>query len=656
MFYLVDVAIFIVLLVALVSDCFTQRSSRNRMLGKTVELGFSVAFLFFVVISAVVATQVFNAVPLLGAMRVFVVGFLFASTFYVFYEREIALNSFKQTIRKLRNLRGINLALVIYLVGVWLMTFLLTLAPPNGADYDSLTYHLAAPAQYLQFGQILELPYDHHTYFPFTMEMLYLLGLALQGPVLAKLFHWLMLPLCCVTLIAMGRKHLRTQAGLWAAALFASIPLVQTESTTAYVDIGFTAFVLLAFLCFSHWMNNEENQSRGWWLAWCGVFCGLAMGTKYFGALFWGFLGLCALGIMARRKQWQIKPLLLFGMWALLIGGGWYVRNWMWTGNPVFPFAYEVFGGKGWDAQMAQAYAKDQAQFGFGKSISDLLWLPWRLAMTPLNVAVANDGQIKGLPFWPLSDVLPNNNMGGKFDVNGMLLQSVIGPALLALGLPAIFIKRKPQVVKFIGWSFLFFWVFWAFTSQQIRYLLPSLALLCLPCGWALCEYSKRPILKYVAVGGTALWLLFGPYYTATQMSATWPVVLGWITPDEYLKRTTPPYEIMKWASENTPKHARFALYGEPRTFYLNRDYWWADDAHNNLIDYSLIQDADDFVKALRSQKSTHIIVNREAGRNGGFGEPPAHLQAAVEAGQVKQLHETRGYAVYEILEMKNAE
>jgi hypothetical protein len=70
------------------------------------------------------------------------------------------------------------------------------------------------------------------------MEMLFLLGLALQGPVLAKLFHWLMLPLCCFALIALGRRHLTTRAGLFGAALFASIPLVQSEATTAYVDLG----------------------------------------------------------------------------------------------------------------------------------------------------------------------------------------------------------------------------------------------------------------------------------------------------------------------------------------------------------------------------------------------------------------------------------
>ena len=130
----------------------------------------------------------------------------------------------------LRSLRGLNLLLALYLAAISLFTFVLTLAPPSGGEWDSLMYHLAVPQQYLRHGKIVELPYDHHSYFPFTMDMLFLWGLALRGPVLAKLFHWLMLPLCCAALVAIGKRHLSLRAGLLAAALFASIPIVQSRS------------------------------------------------------------------------------------------------------------------------------------------------------------------------------------------------------------------------------------------------------------------------------------------------------------------------------------------------------------------------------------------------------------------------------------------
>jgi hypothetical protein len=120
-------------------------------------------------------------------------------------------------VTKVLSLRGVDLILFLYLLFTFLLTFLLTLAPPNANDYDSLVYHLAAPQRYLDIGRIVELPYDHHSYFPFLTEMLFALGLQWKGPVLAKLFHWLMLPLCCMTLIAMGSRHFSRRAGLVAA-------------------------------------------------------------------------------------------------------------------------------------------------------------------------------------------------------------------------------------------------------------------------------------------------------------------------------------------------------------------------------------------------------------------------------------------------------
>jgi hypothetical protein len=79
--------------------------------------------------------------------------------------------------------------------------------------------------------------------------------LDLQGPVLAKLFHWLMLPLCCFALIAMGRPPLTTRSRTFRGSAVRFDSLVQSEATTAYVDLGFTAFVLLAFLCFANWLS-----------------------------------------------------------------------------------------------------------------------------------------------------------------------------------------------------------------------------------------------------------------------------------------------------------------------------------------------------------------------------------------------------------------
>jgi hypothetical protein len=327
-------------------------------------------------------------------------------------------------------------------------------------------------------------------------------------------------------------------------------------------------------------------------------------------------------------------------------------------GQPGLSFAYEIFGGRGWTAQMAADYTRDQAVYGFGRSPSDWLWLPWRFSMTPLNTLfMTTQGlAVAPQPFWPLSDVVLDNGLTGRFEVAPLMLVSIIGPALLAFGAPLLFVKRKPPVVRFIGWSFAFFWVFWAATSQQVRYILPALGLLCLPCGWGIEKYLGRSaILKWIMALALTSWLLFTPYFYLVKAASTLPVVFGQETPEAYLTRTFSGYPAIRWASDNTPPNARFAAYGEPRLYYLQRDYFWADDPHNNLIDYNAIKTGADFVAALREQRATYILVNTRTESNGGFGSPPSQMQEAIDNGLVRQLYEARGYFVYEIVATRGA-
>ena len=556
----------------------------------------------------------------------------------------------------LRSLSGVishslKKLLAIYLFAVFALTFVSSLAPPVGNDYDSLMYHLAAPAQYLRHGKIVALPYDHHTFFPLATEMLFLLGLKLSGPVLAKLFHWLMLPLCCATICAVAERHGSRRAGLLGAVLFASLPLVQVEAMTAYIDLALVAFTLLAFLCFVRWMNERDNR----WLMACGVFCGVCLGTKYFGLIPFGWLLAAAFFLTFRQKTAFKTPFSALGAFvvlSLLIGGGWYARNVSWTGNPVYPFAYGVFGGRGWTQPLADEYTRSVSAFGYGKSPTDLAWLPWRLSMTPLNVAVNTQNQPVGQPFWPLNPApLDSSTRTGLFEVNGLLANSFLGPALLAFGAPLLFVRRKPRWISFVGWSILFFGVIWAFSSQTIRYALPLFALICWPCGWAIELYAKRsPVLKWTVCGFFAAWIIWSPAVVAWQNRAAWPVVSGQQTPDEYLARHAPGYAAMKAINEKTPSNARVAVYGEPRCFYLDRDYFWADAANNTLIDYGAIHDARAWVNALRKLGATHVLVNLAPGENGGYGVVPPQLAEAQTQGLMSEVFHTRTYLVLEIL------
>jgi hypothetical protein len=123
-------------------------------------------------------------------------------------------------------------------------------------------------------------------------------------------------------------------------------------------------------------------------------------------------------------------------------------------------------------------------------------------------------------------------------------------------------------------------------------------------------------------------------------------VISGSETPEAYLNRTFRAYPMMRRASQDMPENARIAVYGEPRTFYLDRDYFWADDQHNNLIDYARVQNGADLVVALRAQGATHVFWQEEGGV---FGPPLEPMRNAIERGLLEQIFEARGVRVYRI-------
>ena len=65
-----------------------------------------------------------------------------------------------------------------------------------------------------------------------------------------------------------------------------------------------------------------------------------------------------------RRELWRDG--LRFILPAVLVAAPWYLRNWVWTGNPFYPF---LFGGRGWDAFLAAHYAG--AGTGIGAAVAE---------------------------------------------------------------------------------------------------------------------------------------------------------------------------------------------------------------------------------------------------------------------------------------------
>jgi len=208
---------------------------------------------------------------------------------------------------------------------------------PNG--YDVVEYHLQVPREWYEAGRISALHHNVFSYFPFNVEMHYLLAIYLHGGFwgpwagmyLAQIMH---AAFCAAAVWAVYALAGGGRRGIVAGALVAAAPWTGLLGAVAYNEGGTLLFGILAI----GWAIRANSWRE---FAIAGLFAGFAAGTKLSVAP----LILAAVPtvvFITRPKFWAGCCCYLLA--AILVLSPWLIRNWTWTGNPVFPEAMSTLG------------------------------------------------------------------------------------------------------------------------------------------------------------------------------------------------------------------------------------------------------------------------------------------------------------------------
>ncbi len=552
---------------------------------------------------------------------------------------------------------------ISWLLVAWcLITLVAALAPPADNDWDGLAEHLAQAEIYARTATYQPLWYDHHSHFPAAVQLLFTVGVLFQGAALAKLFHWLFGVICLGAACAIAHRFIGASAAKWTALVVASTPLVGWLMQIGYVDLSTAAYGLLALWAFLAW--RERPSARG--AALCGLMAGGMMATKMQGIPLFGvlFAAILVQGVLGRiRPRTQAKSLVAAGVAAFLVAGPWYIKTWVLTGNPVYPFAYDVFGGKYWGEAEARGYDYHQKEFGVGDLPPEPEYralpagercftgprAPLSLLLAPLNLT------LNPVPFTVLWRQGPRALLP-------VLLQFWVGPLyllglLVLAGLWAVGrIRRRagpeaarpstPGAVAVILCLFAPLWAWWLISMQLSRYLLPSLLLLAPVVGYA-CSRIEAGLLRALPI----LWLATAVGMSAYVASPAVAAMTGMLDREQYLGLMCQVYEPSATLNEVMPPDGKAILYGEPRGYYIKRDYLWGDPGHHRLIPYDELKSPAALITHLRRMGITHVLINRA---QAGVGPPVSILSDATQKGMASVVtRESATRREYTILDIR---
>lgn len=445
--------------------------------------------------------------------------------------------------------------------------------------YDSLVYHLALPNLYKLSGGYVATPECLYSGIPMLVEMFYAWSLYLNANSLAPLLSWMTFAASACLMIEIGSRVQSEVAGQWAAAIFLTAPFIIDASHRSGVEGASALWLLCAVDVLVRIGDYRTTDFRPFVLV--GIFVGCAMGAKYTN---WPLL--LVAGVILRAMGVPYRTVARFAAAAAAVMAPWAIKNLVFYGNPIFPFADDLIGWSArlpvdWRALHADARGRDWAQvFSSTKEAAGLVIHPWRLTMD------------------------------GRND------HDTLGPAFLML-LPCLaYWKNSSRQHKLIVFAAFGTWLFWWPFSSLPRFFIPGLSLVALACSVLLAEPPGPPRLVVLALSLAASFNLVDSAIFALRFGSG-KELLGQETTDQNLLRgrstyPAPNYGALKWLNENSSPTAKVLVVGDGRTFYLQRLF-----VPNSLIDRPVFfehlaasRSAAELSAALRARGLTHIVVN----------------------------------------------
>lgn len=502
------------------------------------------------------------------------------------FRKETVFPGFKKhfnILKFLKELDWFNKLLLAFLITFILTNLIGALAPPLGVD--DIKYHFAIPKRYINAGAINYIPDIYFSNFPFPMEMLWTLAICIDSGELAQLINWSIGLLVIGWIVILGYKSgIRTTLMLLPVLLFYSITTVGHQSRSGTVELGGVLFFLAAVYLINEYKKLAERKS----LILGGVLCGLFAVVKLSNAVMMILLIIwIGYSIWRKKKSFRagLKSSVLFGSVALLVASVWYVKTYLTTGNPVFPFLQSFFGGLPIHTELLSW--GDQEPITPSDSLGHISRAPLRF-VSQLWYLIAEPQRLRGHVSPLFLGLLPLAILSYRKDNN------YLKEILIVAGL---------------------FYAYWVTFYPMLRIGLPIFAMLSIPVAVAI--YRVMAWGKFSKVGMIVLFVAF--LFTSLgghlrEVIPRIPVVLGIHTRADYINKYGGvryrflTYPALNYINKQLPPKSKILLWSNDG-YYLDHDYFYVKGFITTMADGEKIYDPEQVIDEFKKFGITHVAM-----------------------------------------------
>jgi hypothetical protein len=477
-------------------------------------------------------------------------------------------------INKIENLKRVDLCIGLSFLVLIFTIFMIILSgiimPPSA--HDDLLYHLPMAVSWLKSGLIYLVKIttfgdiNASMHYPGNAELILLwIMLPFHSDIVADLSQLIFAILGATACYGIARKiKIKKENAIWAPILFLLTPIIILQSRTTYNDVIFASMFLVSINFLLAYRKSQKKLH----LIISALSFGVVLGTKYLGITYFFIyiLFFCLIYPRKRLSRKIVLDMLIVILFIFLLGGFWYLRNFLERGSIIYPMKVKLFG-----YTIMNAPHDPMTMYS---------WLRYKYVSNELEWLI-----------YPFLEAAREYSYEIGF-----------GPQFIGLMIPSIafiflsfFVKDREVLFLLFPMLILLFIVS---PVKEPRYFISILGIGSVAVSYCISKIKCSKIIKIIAV----LCIFFSIFYSIPNLFPCVRNVLKMQNKYDFWLCTYPSYaEGWKWLNEHTSGNNIVAI-----THFLYPLY--GDDLKNNVV-FIPSDDYNEWVKALKKNNIKYVVM-----------------------------------------------